>query len=268
MSASRPLPLLRHSLRESWRSLIAWAVGLVAALSLYLPLFSSIGGNASMQDLIKSLPHELTAAIGYDNISTGSGYTQSTFFGLLGFVLVVIAGTGWGTAALASDEERGTLELTLAHGVTRTQVILERAASIALRFLALGAIVWGVIAALNGPSNLDLNLGNVGIAVLGLCGLGMLAAAASLTVGSIVGRRSIALMGGAGISVIAYVLNAVASQSDTLSALKDYSPYAWAYRSEPLVNGWDGSQLWLLYSLIALLLVIALAAFNRRDVGA
>ncbi|WP_343317812.1 ABC transporter permease subunit [Arthrobacter sp. TMP15] len=122
---SSALPLFRRSIGDSWRSTLGWTIGVAAALLLYLPLFPALGGKDSqMAQLINSLPPQLVNTLNYGSITTGAGYTESTFFGLLGFVLIVIAATSWGTAAIAGDVENGTLELVLAHAVSRTQLVL------------------------------------------------------------------------------------------------------------------------------------------------
>lgn len=52
------MTVLRHALAESWRSTALWALGVVAVLLLYLPLFPSIGGSDEMQQLIDALPRQ------------------------------------------------------------------------------------------------------------------------------------------------------------------------------------------------------------------
>ena len=88
---TRALPLYRRSLGESWRSLIGWSLGFLGALLLYVPLFSSIGGNPDMQALLDSLPPAMISALGYGAIATGAGYVSATFYGLMGFALSTIA---------------------------------------------------------------------------------------------------------------------------------------------------------------------------------
>ena len=41
----RPLATLRRELRETWRSLLGWTIGVAGVLFMYLPLFPSIGGG-------------------------------------------------------------------------------------------------------------------------------------------------------------------------------------------------------------------------------
>ena len=73
------LPIFRRSLRESWRATLGWTIGVAAVLLLYLPLFTSIGGNGQMQQIIDSLPPELVGALGYDQIGTGPDTRKALF---------------------------------------------------------------------------------------------------------------------------------------------------------------------------------------------
>jgi ABC-2 type transport system permease protein len=149
---NRVLPLFRRSIADGWRGLAGWTAGILVALFLYLPLYPSFGGNGQMQEMIDSLPPELVQTLSYDQIGSGPGYAQATFFGLIGFVLVTIAAVGCGTGAIANDEENGQLELTLAHGVTRGQLFAERTAAVLLKLAWLTLVSVVVILALNGPA--------------------------------------------------------------------------------------------------------------------
>ncbi|MBF6842443.1 hypothetical protein, partial [Acinetobacter baumannii] len=124
---------------DGWRGQIGWSLGIALAIGLYLPLFPSLQSPALAQ-LMSSLPIELVNTLGFDQIASGAGYAQSTFFGLIGFVLAAIASTSWGSGFIAGAEESGRLELTLAHAVSRTQYALESAAALVVRMLALGMV--------------------------------------------------------------------------------------------------------------------------------
>ena len=146
-----PLPVFRGWLAEGWRGLIGWAVGLTAVALVYLPLFPTMQ-SPELSGLIETLPPELVRTLGYENITSGAGYAQATFFGLIGFVLITIAGIGWGASFIAGAEESGRLELTLAHGVGRVQYALESAAALVVKLLALGLVALLVVGAVNGPA--------------------------------------------------------------------------------------------------------------------
>jgi ABC-2 type transport system permease protein len=264
--ARTPLPILRRSLAESWRSLVGWTIGVAAALLLYLPLYPSLGGNGQLQEILDQLPRELVKTIGYDQIGTGAGYAQATFYGLIGFVILLIAAISWGGAAIAGAEESGRLELALAHAVGRLQYALESALSILVRLAWLGLFAAVVVLALNEPAELDLDWTDVLAVTAALVGLTLLSGALGLAVGALTGRRSLATGAGAAIAVLGYVFNAVANQSADLEGLRVVSPYAWAYHAMPLENGADWGGLALLWGISALLIAVAAIGLRQRDV--
>jgi len=263
---TRTLPLFRRALSEGWRGLLGWMLGLTAIVGMYVPLYPSIGCNPEFIAIIESLPPELVSALNYDQITTSAGYTQGTVYGLLGFALVTIAAVVWGASAIAGDEERGTLELVVARGAGRTQLVLERLLAVVAKLVALAVWVSILVLALNEPSELGLEFEGIVAGGLALLGSGMLTATIGIAVGALTGRRGVATGAAAGVAVLGYALSAIANQSADLEWLRGFSPYAWAYHSEPLANGLDAS-LWALYSAAALMSVIAVLAFRRRDIG-
>lgn len=180
---------------------------------------------------------------------------------------MTIAAVSWGTAAIAGDEESGFLELTLAHGVTRTQVVLERLLAIVVRLIWLALLAAALVLALSPGAKLDLDPAHVIAVSAAWIGLALVTAGCALMVGALTGRRVFATSAGAGIAVVGYALNAVANQSSDLDWLHRYSPYAWAFHGSPLVGGADWPGLGLLYGLSLLFIVVAIAAMRRRDVA-
>lgn len=260
------LPIFRRSLADGWRSLLGWTLGVLAVLGLYLPLYPSVGGDGQMQQIIESMPPELVNTLGFAGIGSGSGYTQATFFGLIGFLLLTIAATSWGASAIGGAEESGRLELALAHGVGRVQYALESALSIVARLVWLGLVAVLLILALNESSELELTAANVVAAVAALLGLTFISGAAALAFGAIAGRRGVGTLTGAGIAVVGYVLNAIANQVPDAEAIRSASPYAWAYHHNPLADGADGGGLLALWGTAILLVVVATIALRRRDI--
>lgn len=259
------LPVFRRSIRESWRSVLGWTIGLAAVLFLYLPLYPTFGASAELQSLIDALPKELVETIGYDQISSGAGYAQSTFYGLMGFLLLTIAAVIWGSAAIAGAEESGRAELDLAHGIGRGQYALESALAVLVRLLWLGAFSGLVVWALNGPAELDLEPVRILGAGAALTGLAFLTAAAALLAGSATGRRVWATGVGAGIAVLGYILQALAKQSDDLEWMNALSPYAWVYHRSPLAEGVHPGGLALTWGLALVCAAASALALRTRD---
>jgi ABC-2 type transport system permease protein len=265
---SRHLPLFRREFFDPWRSTLGWAAGLAAAIAIYLPIYPSIGGSAQMQEMVNALPPEMTKALNYDQIATGPGYTQATLYGLIGYMLMTIASVAWGASAVGGDEESGQLELTLAHAVTRTQVVLERALALALRIMVLAATVFVLVLLLNEPSQLGIDPRNLFSATILFAGLALLTGTAALFAGAVSGRKAYGSAAGAAVGVLGYVFNAVGRQTSDLEWLLNFSPYHWAYGNSPLANGTDwGAAAWL-WGISAALVLLSALALQRRDVGA
>ncbi|MEH0109500.1 ABC transporter permease subunit [Tersicoccus sp. MR15.9] len=263
----RALPLFAVAMESTWRSLVGWCVGLTATLCLYLPLFPSIGGGQQMQQLISSLPRELVRTLNYDQIGTGPGYAQSTFFGLMGFVLTTIAVITWGAAAVGGDEESGQLELTLAHGVTRSQVVLERFAALVVRVVVMVLVVFVVVLALNEPSQLGLDTGHLAGMCLEFGLLTLLTGSVALAAGAVTGRRVWGIGAGTAVAVLGYVFNALGNQSEDLQGLHAFSPYHAVFGPNPLTAGADGGVVLAFVVAIAVIVALAVGIFSRRDVG-
>lgn len=261
----RALPVLRRSLRESWRGFVGWSVGVVATLSLYLPLFPSLA-SAELEAIIDQMPDELVAVLGYEEISTGAGYTEATFFGLVGFALLSIASIGWGANLVGQAEESGRLELDLAHGVSRTRYALESASSLILRVFGLVVISAVTIWAFDGPAELGLSLDRLVGASAALAGLSLSAGTLSLWLGALSGRRAWGVGAGAGLTVAGYALNAIATQSEALEWVRNLSTYSWAFSQPPLREGADPTGLLVLFGSSLVFVVLTVVSLRRRDV--
>lgn len=258
-------PVFFRGVLGSWRGLLGWAAAIVAVLLLYLPLYPSMQ-SPELNQLLDSLPTELVKALGYEQISSGEGYTQATFFGLLGFVFITIAAISWGAAAIAGSEESGQLELTLAHAVGRVRYALESGAAMIVKIALLGVVAFLGILLLNGPSELGVQAGNLFAVTLAWTGLGLLTGAVSLAAGAVTGRRAWAIGAGAGIAVFGYALDALGNMNPDLEGLQRFSPYHWAFGNMPLASGFDVGGLVLLWVLGTALIVVSACALARRDI--
>jgi ABC-2 type transport system permease protein len=259
------LPVTRRSLGESWRGLLGWSAGIAGTLFLYLPLYPSLSGP-DMAALIESLPEALVDALDYDQITTGAGYTQATFIGLIGFVLLSIAAIAWGSALGGGHEESGRLELDLVHRISRTGFVAEALLTLLVKLLVLCAVAVGLILGLNGPSELGLDPVNTVWAMASLFALVFAIGSVSLAGGLVRGKKSAGVAAGAAVTVLSYVMNAVSGLVADLEWVGSLSPYVWAFGNSPLTEGVDAVGLGLLAGLAALSATVSFVALRRRDI--
>jgi ABC-2 type transport system permease protein len=112
--------------------------------------------------------------------------------------------------------------------------------------------------------------GGVGLAgalaaTVQLAALSMLFGTLALAVGAASGRTAVASGVAVGVALVTYLVDALANLVGWLGPFE--SPFHWYAPANPLVAGFSVSGLGLLIGCTALLVVIAVRAFDRRDIG-
>jgi ABC-2 type transport system permease protein len=261
------LPVVAWALRTSRRSLLLWSLALAAVSAIYAGFWSAMGDTGELQSLVEGMPEGIVKALGYDRIGTPAGYLESTVFGLLGPVLLLVFGISLAARILAAQEEDGTLELELTLPIRRRRVLLERYVALTVQLAVLAMVVGVVVIVVAAAQDMGLTTGDLAATTLGLFLLGLALASVGFAAGAATGRKAVALAVGAGVAVAAFMADALAGMlqdGDWLSAL---SPFGWYLGGEPLTEGVDPLGFLLLLGLAALALVVAVVTFERRDLG-
>jgi len=255
------------SLFDARRSLIGWAVAIVAVGAMYASFWPSINSPA-MQNAMESYPQGIMEAFNYDDLSSPAGYLQGSVYGLLVPLLVAVFAIGVGTRMVAGDEEAGTLDLLLAHPVSRTRVALQRFGAFLTSLLGISALLWLAMLAIAGPAQLDgISVAEFTAVHLQLTLFGAAFGALAFAIGAATGRRALALGVSAGVAVLAYLANGVIPMVDGLEWTRNLSPFHWFLGGEPLRNGLQAGGSLLLLGVTALLVTAGTWAFSRRDVA-
>lgn len=254
--------------RRWWRTtrgtLLGWAVGLAAVSTMYLSVYGTIDPSV-MDSYLDSFPTDLIETFGLHDLASPAGYAQSTVYGLIGPVLVLIAGMSRGVSAIAGDESSGVLETEVSAAVSRTQVYVGRALGVVGHVLALGAVLAVVTLAVSALSTLDLGFDQVLGGAAGLTLLALLHALTAFSVGALTGRAGVALAVTVAVAVGGYfAANLGPRLADWVQPL---SPWHWAYGQDPLATGPDWSGLGLLAATCVVVLALGLTRFPRRDLG-
>jgi ABC-2 type transport system permease protein len=259
--------VLREALRERRRSVVWWTLGLAALVALNLAFYPSVRDDPALSDYAKDLPESVRAlfAGGELDIASPAGYLNSQVFALMAPLILLIFAIGAGSGAVAGEEERGTLDLLLAHPLRRRDYAFQR-------FLALAALVAGLTMVLLatvvvGARLVDLEIG-VGRVVAASVSVGLLAllfATTALAAGAIRPGRAKAIAVATGVALAAWIFDGLAQSVDALEPWRTLSPYYHALGQNPLREGppWDGWTLLLIAT--AALAALAALGFERRD---
>lgn len=259
------LPIIAQTLGGQARSLLLWSIVLGVLVAIYTSVYPTFEDSGGMEAQMEALPPQVVEAIGYDIAGTAAGYVQSTVFGLLAMVLLLVHAIGRGSRLLAGEEEDGSLELELTSAVSRSRVYVERAVTVLLGSAILSLAVTAMTAVMTATLPLDIDAGAILAGGLSLFLLVAATGAITLAAGAATGRRAVALTAGAAVSVIGYIGQAVGPLVDGMAWMADVSPIGWHLGAEALLDGAD----WTRFAGMAIVAIVAwvvgLAIFRRRD---
>jgi ABC-2 type transport system permease protein len=258
------------SLRDVRRSFLWWSLGLAGFVALIMAVYPTVKSNPSLNELAEDYPEALKAFIGLGgqvDYSSPAGYLGIELFSLMVPLLLLVAAIGTGAGSIAGEEERGTLELLLANPVSRTRVVLEKSAALALEVAGLGVVLWLALWIGALTVGMDISAGKLAGATVGAVLLAVAYGAIALLLGAATGRRAVAIGLTAAVGVAAYLVNGLAPLVDGLEVPQKLSPFYHYASGDPLRQGVSVAHLAVLIGIAVAATALAPVLFSRRDVS-
>jgi len=263
--------IVRRTLRDQRRGLTAWAVALAGLVGMYVAVYPSVSGNSSFAKMIEQMPKAyrtlFTTGSGID-FTTPAGYLNTELLTFMGPLLVLVYAIGAGAAALAGEEDRGTMDLLLANPVSRSRVVGEKFIALVIGTAALMVVLWLALVGEGRAAGMGVPLGRSGAALLHLGLLGVEFGTLALLIGAFTGRLAASRAIPAVSAVTAYLVNGLGPLVGWLRPLRKGSPFFQYIGHDPLRTGVSGLAAAVALVSIAALLTGALMVFRRRDLGA
>jgi ABC-2 type transport system permease protein len=256
--------------RDSLRGLLFWSLGLVGLVALTVSIYPSIRDDPSLEDLLESYPEALKGFVGFGgelDWTSAAGYLGVELFSLMIPLLLLIAAISAGSAAIAGEEERGTLELLLSAPVSRARVALEKLAAVVAEQFLLGAVILAVLVASARAADMEIGVDKLAAGTAGAVLLAVAFGAVALLAGALTGRRGVTVAIVAALAVAAYLVNSLAPLVSWLEWAQPASPFFYYTSGDPLRQGLDAGDAAVLLALAAAAAAGAVAAFRRRDLA-
>jgi ABC-2 type transport system permease protein len=257
------------TLLDMRRALVWWSLGLVGLAAMMLAVYPTVRDNPDLNKLVQDYPEVLKAFIAFggdvDYVS-GAGYLGSELFSIMVPLLFLVAAIGAGARAIAGEEEGGTLDLLLANPLSRRRLVLEKLAALTAEVVALAVVL--LVALVVGVQlvGMDISVGNLAAATASAALLALAYGAIALLAGVVSGRRGIAIGVAAAGAVAAYLVSSLSALVDLLDSVKFASPFYHYVASDPLRHGLALDHVSFLALLAATAAVLAVVAFDRRQV--
>jgi ABC-2 type transport system permease protein len=260
-------PFLK-GLRDQLRSLALWAAGVVFYVALLISIYPSIRESAgAINEYVKNMPEAIRAAfMGSSDFTTPVGYVNVELLSWLAPVVLIAFAVSVAARSLAGEEESGTLSLVLTHAVGRRRLVMQKYGALVVVVFALGAVFWASLTIATAIAGTPVGAGELAVAFLRLTLLGLAIGSITFAVGGATGRRQYGIAAGAGVGVAMYLLNTLAVMEESVRPLRYLSLFHHAGGAAPLGKDLDVTGIIVMAATSAIMLVAALALFERRDV--
>lgn len=262
--------MIAKSLRDYRRTLIGWAIGISGFMAMYISIFPNIQDNPGLygRQAMAKFPDALRGLMGgLEDFTTGIGFLQTVVYQLFVPFLFALCGMLVANRVIARPEESGTLELIVTLPVGRRRLILERFAAAAAGLAAVAVVTLLVTWAMAETMGMGVPFGRILAAHTGVLLLGLLFGAATLAVGAATGRGTPALAAAGTWALLGYAVATVGQGVEGVAWLKWVSPFHYYASGRPLYQGLPVGDYLVLAGAAAVLVLGAVLAFERRDVG-
>ena len=260
-----PHSVFAKTVHERRHGLLWWNVGIALLTIATMSVWPSVRDEYAK--LVENYPQALLALFGIDKagIGTATGYLEAELFSFmvpLAFIAYMIAASA---AAIAGEEETGSLELLLAQPVSRRRVVIEKFLGLCL---SLGAIAAGfsvVVVVFTHVFDLDVDATNIAAATLSAYLLATLFGAVALLAGCLTRHRALAAGLSATAAAAAYLLSSLGALVEGVKHFRPASPFWWYSGNDPLRHGIEPLHFALTVGVTAVCFAAALVTFERRD---
>ncbi|NUT18920.1 MAG: ABC transporter permease subunit [Hamadaea sp.] len=259
-----------HMLRRRTTAAIWWAVSLAALGALLAVAYPTVRGNSELDKTFADLPPSVAALLGLSDgnlLTSPAGYLDSQFYANILPLTLLIFAVGAAAWTIAGDEAGGTLELLTTNPISRTRIAVARYGALLTLLTVLAVVCWAAVAALAPSTGLTAGLGIVRLAAATLaCALlALVFATIAYAVGAATGSKPAATAVAAGLAVAGYVAEGLSHQVTALRAVRYANPWHWLLDADPLRNGLTWQSTVLPVAVSAILVIVGLAVFRRRD---
>ena len=255
------------SLRDLIRPLMFWGTGVFLyglVIVLFYPTISEVPGLNE----IWAEDSALSVAFGGGDLTSPEGFLNAEVFSFMWPLLFMIFSVWVGTASIAGEERRGTLEILLALPITRSSIVLQKSGVIFVANILLGLSGWIGLAVGFTIISVDVDIFVFIPPIVMLALLGSLLGTMALLIGSSTGKTGLAIGVTATVGTVAYLLNTLGQLVDGLEWIRYGSPLYYYSGANPLANGLSLGHSVVMVCTVIVFISISMIVFNKRDINA
>lgn len=262
------IPVIRHTFSRYISQIIIWGFALGALCAYGLLLYDLLVEPEAQQQyiqLISNYPPELMAFFGdMSQMFTPGGYLDTLFFSYIPIVIGFFSIFSC-ASLLAGDEEKGILDLVLAHPISRTHLFFGRILAFISSTILILCIAWiGIVITLP-KTSMEATVWEIILPFLSLFSLLMFFGTLTLLLSMLLPSSQWAVMISGLLLVTSYFMTSLVKLSDNLRPIEKFLPMHY-YQGGQALTKMNWSWLGILIGFSFLFSILAWWLFERRDI--
>jgi ABC-2 type transport system permease protein len=253
---------------------MVWLIYIIAACAFFFmhtSIFPSFKDQQiDIDKMMESMPEGFKEAFGLDdyNMSIFENYIAAEEFSIIWPLLLIILSISLAGAAIASEIEKGTIEILISQPLSRTGLYISRYLSGLI--LIIGFVVITLLCLIGMAKIFDINPQYSHYFTIGLSGLlfGWAVYSIAFFLSAIFSDRGKVYFISVALIVVMYAINIVSSLKDSLKDLKYVSFFSYFNANDLLIrNQIDKVGIVVFISVIIVFSILGLFFFNNRDIA-
>ena len=259
-----PANITRLDLRLRRRSTVGYAIGMALYSLVVVALYPSFKNSASLDSLSGSTAAALFGVTG--KLTSPGGWLNGNIYGNFFPLVMLLLTIGYGAAAVAGQDEDGTLALIAALPVRRRTILFQKAWAMAVQALLLAATVTLCVVIGRG-FQLTVGVGDAVAISVALTLMGLDFGLIAMAIGAATGRRGTALGIASGLAAASYLLSSLAPAISAIRPGRYLSLFYWSVGNDQITRGVSPVDFTILIAVGLCALAASVAALRNADLN-
>ena len=260
-----PTDVVTLELHNRRRSLTGYAVGMALYMLAVVALYPAFKHSTELNKLTQG-NSALAAVFGATGTLTSpAGWVDVNAYTNIAPLITLLLTIGYGAAALAGQNEDGTLGLLVVLPQARTKILTQKIATLIAQALILTVTIAACLY-VGRAFELILDPWHVATASLAVLALGVDLGLVAMAIGAATGSRGTAIGITTALAALSYLISSLAPAVSWIHPLRFVSLFYWAIDNHQLSDGATLASFAVLLAVAIAASLAAILAFRRLDV--
>lgn len=260
--------LITRVLAEHKRGIFGWTLGIVVLVAIQLGVYPTIRSSASdWSALTDEFPDAIKEIFRLQDYASERGYLTTELLSFTVPFIVMGFGCTWGARVATEEEDMRTADIVLSLPLSRRHYIVSRI--VAATYSVVGLMIAFSVSVVVGTRLLGFSIPirQYLSASFSLLSIGLLMMSVAICVGSLTGKRTMALGLSMALAIALFVVYSLSPLVSFLDATTPFNPMQWTIGSQPLFNGTSVGYTAAIIATTLPLLFSSVLFFERRDIS-